>query len=103
MAGGLVHLQGPPIEDLSDFNGLRLARSLARGHAVAGARRRDPGRHAGCPPFPEALSRGVVDGGVITWEQAPSLRLDELTESHTDVAGPTARSITSIFFWAMNR
>ncbi len=54
------------------------------------------------PAFPEALSRGVVDGGVITWEQAPSLRLDELTDSHTDVAGDY--SLYNLYFlWALNR
>ena len=54
------------------------------------------------PQFPEALSRGVVDGGVITWEMSPSLKLDELTDSHTDVAGD--QSLYNLFFiWAMNK
>ena len=39
------------------------------------------------PAFPEALAKGVLDGGVITYEMSPSLKLDELTDSHTDVAG----------------
>jgi TRAP-type transport system periplasmic protein len=54
------------------------------------------------PQFPEAIARGVVDGGVIPWEQAPSLKLDELTDSHTDVAGD--RSLYNLYFlWAMNK
>lgn len=98
---GLVHLRGDAIDELSDFDGLRL---------------RGPSRPATLlledlgaspigmpvPAFPEALARGVVDGGVITWEMAPSLRLDELTNSHTDVAGDY--SLYNLYFiWAMNR
>jgi TRAP-type C4-dicarboxylate transport system substrate-binding protein len=44
----------------------------------------------------------VVDGGVITWEMSPSLKLDELTDSHTDVAGD--KSLYNLYFiWAMNK
>jgi TRAP-type C4-dicarboxylate transport system substrate-binding protein len=54
------------------------------------------------PQFPEALSKGVVDGGVITWEMSPSLKLNELTDSHTDVAGDEAL-YNLYFIWAMNK
>jgi TRAP-type C4-dicarboxylate transport system substrate-binding protein len=54
------------------------------------------------PQFPEALSKGVVDGGVITWEMSPSLKLNELTDSHTDVAGDQAL-YNLYFIWAMNK
>ena len=54
------------------------------------------------PAFPEALSKGVLDGGAITWEMSPSLKLDELTDSHTDVAGE--KSLYNLYFiWAMNK
>ncbi|BDW83846.1 TRAP transporter substrate-binding protein [Roseicyclus marinus] len=98
---GLVHLQGPAIETLSDFNGLRL-RGPSRAATLLLERLGATPVGMPVPAFPEALSRGVVDGGVITWEQAPSLRLDELTESHTDVAGD--HSLYNLYFlWAMNR
>jgi TRAP-type C4-dicarboxylate transport system substrate-binding protein len=98
---GLVHLQGPPIEELSDFDGLRL-RGPSRAATLLLERLGATPVGMPVPAFPEALSRGVVDGGVITWEQAPSLRLDELTESHTDVAGDY--SLYNLYFlWAMNR
>ncbi len=43
-----------------------------------------------------------MDGGVITWEMSPSLKLDELTDSHTDVAGD--KSLYNLYFiWAMNK
>jgi TRAP-type C4-dicarboxylate transport system substrate-binding protein len=98
---GLVHLQGDPIEELSDFNGLRL-RGPSRAATLLLERLGATPIGMPVPAFPEALSRGVVTGGVITWEQAPSLWLDELTDSHTDVAGDY--SLYNLYFlWAMNR
>jgi TRAP-type C4-dicarboxylate transport system substrate-binding protein len=98
---GLVHLRGDPIEQLSDFEGLRL-RGPSRAATLLLERLGATPIGMPVPAFPEALSRGVVDGGVITWEQAPSLRLDELTDSHTDVAGDY--SLYNLYFlWAMNR
>ncbi|MEO0664808.1 MAG: C4-dicarboxylate ABC transporter, partial [Pseudomonadota bacterium] len=39
---------------------------------------------------------------VITWEMSPSLKLDELTDSHTDISGD--RSLYNLYFiWAMNK
>ncbi len=98
---GLVHLQGDAIDELSDFDGLRLrGPSRAATLLLEGLGATPIGMPV--PAFPEALARGVVDGGVITWEMSPSLRLDELTRSHTDVAGDY--SLYNLYFiWAMNR
>jgi TRAP-type C4-dicarboxylate transport system substrate-binding protein len=98
---GLVHLRGGPIADLSDFNGLRL-RGPSRPATLLLERLGATPVGMPVPAFPEALSRGVVDGGVITWEQAPSLGFADLIESHTDVAGD--QSLYNLYFlWAMNR
>lgn len=54
------------------------------------------------PAFPEALAKGVIDGGVIPWEIAPSLKLDELTDSHIEIPGD--QSLYNLYFlWAMNK
>jgi TRAP-type C4-dicarboxylate transport system substrate-binding protein len=53
------------------------------------------------PAFPEALSRGTVDGGVIPWEVVPALRVEELAEYHTQIGGDRALYNT-YFIWAMN-
>jgi len=98
---GLIHLRGEPIETMGDFDGLRL-RGPSRAATLLLDRLGATPVGMPVPAFPEALSRGVVDGGVITWEQAPSLRLGELTDSHTDVAGD--HSLYNLYFlWAMNR
>ncbi|MEL6952992.1 MAG: TRAP transporter substrate-binding protein [Pseudomonadota bacterium] len=98
---GLVHLNGPAIDELDDFDGISL-RGPSRPATLLLEELGATPVGMPVPAFPEALARGVVDGGVITWEMAPSLRLDELAQSHTDVAGD--RSMYNLYFiWAMNR
>lgn len=98
---GLVHKKGPPIVSVSDFKGLKL-RGPSRPAALLLDKLGATPIGMAVPAFPEALSKGVVDGGVITWEMAPSLKLDQLVDSHTDVAGD--QSMYNLFFiWAMNK
>jgi len=50
---------------------------------------------------PEALSKGVIDGAVMPWEVAPSLRIPELVENHTEFDGNMLYTVT--FVLAMNK
>ena len=98
---GLVHKKGPLVASVSDFKGLKL-RGPSRPATLLLDKLGATPIGMPVPAFPEALSKGVVDGGVITWEMSPSLKLDELTDSHTDVAGD--KSLYNLFFiWAMNK
>lgn len=98
---GLVHKKGASIKALTDFAGLKL-RGPSRPATLLLNKLGAVPIGMAVPAFPEALSKGVVDGGVITWEMAPSLKLDELTDSHTDVAGDM--SLYNLYFiWAMNK
>ncbi len=98
---GVIHKKGEPITQISDFEGLKL---------------RGPSRQANIlletlgasaigmpvPAFPENLSKGVVDGGVIPWEIVAPLKVHELADSHTVISGD--RSLYNTFFiWAMNK
>ncbi len=98
---GVIHKKGGPIMSTSDFDGVKL---------------RGPSRQANAlleslgattvgmpvPAFPEALSKGIVDGGVIPWEIVPPLKVHELAESHTQVGGDRALYNT-FFIWGMNK
>ncbi|MDA7428286.1 TRAP transporter substrate-binding protein [Primorskyibacter aestuariivivens] len=98
---GLVHKKGPAIESVEDFNGLKL-RGPSRPATLLLDKLGATPIGMPVPAFPEAMARGVVDGGVITWEMSPSLKLDELADSHTDVAGD--HSLYNLYFiWAMNK
>ena len=98
---GIVHKIDGPIETVDDFAGLNLRGPSRPATMLLDKLGANP-IGMPVPAFPEALAKGVVDGGVITWEMAPSLKLDELTDSHTDVAGDMA--LYNLFFiWAMNK
>jgi TRAP-type C4-dicarboxylate transport system substrate-binding protein len=98
---GIVHKRGHAIETVEDFSGLKLRGPSRPATMLLDALGATP-IGMPVPQFPEALSKGVVDGGVITWEMSPSLKLDELTDSHTDVAGDQAL-YNLYFIWAMNK
>jgi TRAP-type C4-dicarboxylate transport system substrate-binding protein len=98
---GIVHKRGGPVETVEDFAGLKL-RGPSRPATLLLEELGATPIGMPVPQFPEALSRGVVDGGVITWEMSPSLKLNELTDSHTDVAGNQAL-YNLYFIWAMNK
>ena len=98
---GLVYKKGEPVAKVEDFQGLSL-RGPSRPATMLLKKLGATPVGMPVPAFPEALSKGVVDGGVITFEQAPSLKLHELTDSHTDVAGE--QSLYNLYFiWAMNK
>ncbi|UWQ18496.1 TRAP transporter substrate-binding protein [Jannaschia sp. M317] len=98
---GLVHKKGAAPETVADFAGLDL-RGPSRTATLLLRKLGANPVGMPVPAFPEALAKGVLDGGVITWEQAPPLKLDELTDSHTDVAGD--KSLYNLYFiWAMNK
>jgi len=98
---GIVHKKGPALETADDFDGLKL-RGPSRPATLLLKKLGATPVGMPVPAFPEALSKGVLDGGVITWEMSPSLKLNELTDSHTDVAGDDA--LYNLFFiWAMNK
>ncbi|WP_375342247.1 TRAP transporter substrate-binding protein [Yoonia litorea] len=98
---GIVHKRGEAIETVEDFAGLKL-RGPSRPATLLLEELGATPIGMPVPAFPEALSKGVVDGGVITWEMSPSLKLNELTDSHTDVAGD--RALYNLYFiWAMNK
>ena len=54
------------------------------------------------PAVTEALSRGVIDGAVIPWEVAPSVKVEELVGHHTEFAEGEAL-YTATFVLAMNK
>lgn len=98
---GLVHLKGDAPETVEDLQGKKL-RGPSRTATLLLEKLGTNPIGMPVPQFPEALSKGALDGGVITWEMSPSLKLDELTDSHTDVAGDKA--LYNLFFiWAMNK
>ena len=98
---GVIHKKGDPILSMDDFNGLKLrgpSRQASKLLEAAGA------TPVGMPipAFAEALTKGIVDGGVTAFAIVPSLKLQELTDSHT-LAGEERSLYNTVFIWAMSK
>lgn len=98
---GVVFKKGDPIKTLADFKGLKLRGPSRLANAMLEKMGATP-IGMPVPAFPEALSKGVVDGGVIPWEVAPSLKITELADSATQIGG-THDFYNTVFIWAMNK
>ena len=98
---GVVHVQGDPVVNVSDFEGLKLRGPSRQANKLLEAVGATPVGMP-VPAFPEALSKGVVDGGVIPWQIVPSLKVQELAKGHTEIGGDRALYNT-YFIWAMNK
>lgn len=55
------------------------------------------------PSLPEALSKSVVDGYILTWESIPSVKLQELTRYHTETDAAQPALYTAVFSMVMNK
>ena len=98
---GIVHTKGDPYASVADFAGKKLrGPSRAVNNLLSSMGATPVGMPV--PAFPEALSKGVVEGGVIPWEIVVPLKVHELTDSHAEVAGEKAMYNT-FFIWAMNK
>ncbi len=98
---GVVHVKGDPVARVEDFQGLKLRGPSRQANKLLEAVGATPVGMP-VPAFPEQLSKGVVDGGVIPWEIVPALKVQELANAHTEIGGDRALYNT-YFIWAMNR
>jgi TRAP-type transport system periplasmic protein len=55
------------------------------------------------PQVPDALSKGTIDGAVIPWEIAPSVKVHELTKFHTEFPATGPSLYTATFIMPMNK
>jgi len=99
---GVFHMVNKPIKTLADFKGLKLrgpSRQTTKLLAAFGA------TPVGMPvpQLPEALSKGVIDGGVIPYEVVPSLKVQELVKFHSETDPSQPAMYTSVFIYAMNK
>ncbi|GFE66627.1 TRAP transporter substrate-binding protein [Litoreibacter roseus] len=98
---GVIHKKGDPITTPADFQGVKLRGPSRQANALLETLGATPVGMP-VPAFPEALSKGVVDGGVIPWEIVPPLKVHELADSHTQIGGDRALYNT-FFIWGMNK
>jgi TRAP-type C4-dicarboxylate transport system substrate-binding protein len=98
---GVIHTAGSDVTTLGDLEGLKLRGPSRQANALLEALGATP-VGIPVPAFPEALSKGVVNGGVIPWEIVPPLKIHELADHHTTIGGDRALYNT-FFIWGMNK
>jgi TRAP-type C4-dicarboxylate transport system substrate-binding protein len=86
---GVIHSR-QKVEKLDDLKGMKLRAPSRIVNTLLG--------HLGAT----ALSRGVIDGAVVPWEVAPSVKIEELVSHHTEFAEGQAL-YTATFVLAMNK
>ena len=105
-----VHVHGPgniytktkPVATMADLKGLKVrapTRQVNKMVAMMGA---TPVAMP-VPQVPEALSKGVIDGAVIPYEVAPSLKVNELTNFTAETDRSYNALYTTVFVVPMNK
>lgn len=105
-----MHVHGPgvifsakkPITTMADMKGMKVrapTRMVSKLIASVG------GVPVGMPVpgIPDALSKGVLDGAVTTYEVSPSIKLNELTKHVTETDRNQPGLYTTLFVVAMNK
>jgi len=95
---GVIHSK-EPVREIADLNGMKV-RGPTR--IITGMLKELGATPVGMPvpALPEALSKGVLDAGVIPWEVTTALKIPELVENHTTFGGEAL--YTTAFIFAMN-
>lgn len=101
-AGYKFHMTGDPIETLDDLKGKKIrapSRSMTDALNALGAT-------AVGMPVPEvaqALTTGVIDGAQIPWEVVGSLRVEEITRSHSEIGTENGGMSSAVMALVMNK
>jgi TRAP-type C4-dicarboxylate transport system substrate-binding protein len=100
--GSLFHFTNKDVKTMDDLKGLKVRAPSRIGTKFLAALGATPVQMP-LPQIPEALSKGVIDGAMVPWEGAPSIKLAEITKYHVDTAPGQPKMSNSIFVVAMNQ
>ncbi len=100
-AGQVIH-SAKPIRTAADLEGIKIRTPTRTGGWMIEAMGATP-VGAPVPKIPEMLSKRVVDAVLIPYEVTLPLKVHEMVDYHTVLAGDVARVNTSTFIIAMNK
>lgn len=99
---GVFHTKDKQIKTVADLKGLKVRGPSRQTTKLLGYLGATPVGMP-LPGIPDALSKGTIDGAVIPWEVAPSVKVHELTKFHSEF-DPAGESLyTATFVMAMNK
>lgn len=99
---GVIHTTNKPIKSVSDMKGLKIRapnRQVAKMMNFLGA----TPVSMPLPEITEALTKGSINGCVIPWEVAPSVKVHELTKYSAEFSPAGGALYTSTLLMAMNK
>jgi len=96
---GVIH-SAEPVEEIADLNGMKVRGPTRIITGMLGELGATPVGMP-VPAMPEALSKGVIDAGVIPWEVTGALKIPELVQNHTTFGDEAL--YTTAFIFAMNK
>ena len=96
---GVIH-SNKPIDEVADLNGMKVRGPTRVITGMLGELGATPVGMP-VPAMPEALSKGVIDAGVIPWEVTAALKVPELVKNHTTFGDDAL--YTTAFIFAMNK
>lgn len=96
---GVIH-SNKPIDEVADLNGMKVRGPTRVITGMLGELGATPVGMP-VPAMPEALSKGVIDAGVIPWEVTAALKVPELVQNHTTFGEDAL--YTAAFIFAMNK
>lgn len=99
--GNLIHSATDPVRTFEDVANMKLRTPGRTGAWVIEGMNAEP-VGLPVPALPEAMSKGVVDGALTTYEIVPALKLQELNKSTTELPNGD-RFGTAVFMVAMNK
>jgi TRAP-type C4-dicarboxylate transport system substrate-binding protein len=101
--GSSFHLTSAKgVKTLEDLKGLKIRSATRLNSKMLAALGATPVQMP-LPAVPEAMSKGVIDGGMVPWEGVPAAKLQEVAHSHLDVAAGQPKFANSIFAFVMNK
>jgi len=99
---GNIYTKAKAVTQMADLKGMKVrapTRQSSRMLALMGA----TPLSMPVPQVPEALSKGVIDGAVIPYEVAPSLKVNELTNFTAETDRSYNALYTTVFVMPMNK
>ena len=100
-AGNLIHSR-KPVRTTADLVNQKIRTPTRTGGWMIEAMGATP-VGAPVPKIPELLTKGVVDSVLIPYEVTLPLKVDEMVDYHTVLAGDVSRVNSSVFIIAMNK
>jgi TRAP-type C4-dicarboxylate transport system substrate-binding protein len=99
--GSLLHFASKRVTNMDEVKGLKVRAPTRIGTKFLTAIGAVPVQMP-VPQVTESLAKAVIDGAMVPWEVAPSIKLQEVTKYHVDTAPGVPKMSNSIFVIAMN-